>query len=128
MVDLDRLQCPGCGATLTAEGRDTLFCSYCGAKLKVKTGASGNPMAVLDGIKDDTSLMAKKVAMQHLEEELISLKKQQEALQQRKETLEKAESENGCLFVMAVLGLMAALPLLGTGLQTCALGQRRNLS
>lgn len=63
------MQCPDCGAPLSAEAGERLVtCSYCGARLRITKGASGYPMATLDDIKVDTSLLAREVACRRLEE------------------------------------------------------------
>ena len=99
------------------EGRKELFCSYCGARLRVKTGASGSPMAVLDGIKEDTSLLARQSAYAHLEKEVEGLLAEREGLREQWQKLKAADAEQraGC-------APLAGLGLLGLGLVCIAAG------
>jgi predicted RNA-binding Zn-ribbon protein involved in translation (DUF1610 family) len=69
-MSLDRVQCPSCGGHVSPEGRDAFHCSYCGAKLVVRRGASGNLMADLETIRQDTALLARQTAEQHLRKQL----------------------------------------------------------
>ena len=49
-MSVDSVQCPQCGAPLKAEpGRQEMYCSFCGSRLKLARGSSGHMMAVLDG-------------------------------------------------------------------------------
>lgn len=113
-MSIQRLQCPSCGANITTDGRGSLFCSYCGAKLRIKTGASGNPMAMLDGIKEDTSLMARRSALAHVEEELSRLEAEREkTIQSYKAQNAEAEEEGdrGCFAFAPMLLLFAGIGL-----------------
>ncbi len=111
-MSLERLQCPSCGAAVDPGGRDTCFCSYCGARLRIRQGASGNAMATLDGIKEDTSLLARQAALAHLEKELHALGPSRDALVQHCEAergrFAASPRPSGCLATLAVLTLTAA--------------------
>jgi hypothetical protein len=48
------------------EGRTSLYCTYCGAGLKIMGGASGYAVATLDDIKVDTSFLAGQAALTRL--------------------------------------------------------------
>ena len=83
-MPVEHVQCPDCGAPLSAEAAENCgaydrtadfprserlaTCGYCGARLRITKGASGYPMATLDDIKVDTSLLAREVACRRLEE------------------------------------------------------------
>lgn len=70
-MSVEAIQCPKCGGPLTVEkGRDSVYCSHCGAGLRIATGSSGHPMATLADIKDDTSLLAMRAALERLDERL----------------------------------------------------------
>ena len=111
-MSFERLQCPGCGAGVDPGGRDTCFCTYCGARLRIRQGASGHAMAVLDGIKEDTSLLARQAALAHLERELQALGPSRAALVQHCEAERRrfasSSRPSGCIAALAVLALTAA--------------------
>ena len=70
-MSVEAIQCPKCGGPLSVEeGRDSVYCSHCGAGLRIATGSSGHAMATLADIKDDTSLLAMRAALERLEERL----------------------------------------------------------
>ncbi len=73
MPDDERLQCPNCGARVSVAGRDSLFCNYCGTKLRVRASPSGYLLVVADGFADDTALLAARFTLAQLEEDLRAL-------------------------------------------------------
>lgn len=74
MASVEQVQCPNCGAPLSVEeGRSSLYCSFCGSALKIEKGASGHALAVLDGIKVDTGILAHDAARRRLDERLTVL-------------------------------------------------------
>ena len=76
------IQCPNCGAPLNIEpSQDKVICGSCGSLLQLTTGSSGFPMARLVSIGQDTSFIARTQATERL-------KKQVEALDEERETLE----------------------------------------
>ena len=78
---VESVQCPKCGASLSVEpDREHTFCSYCGAGLKLALGVSGHPMAVLDDIKTDTSILAKEVALRRLTDKITEKQRAVRAL------------------------------------------------
>ena len=84
-----------------------MSCSVATAAPRVKTGASDNPVAVLDGIKDDTSLMARQSAHEHLEKEVEDLLSERERLGQKWLTLKEAGQRQGCGLPGCGLALLA---------------------
>jgi len=134
-MSVEAIQCPKCGGPLSVEeGRDSMYCSHCGAGLRISTGSSGHPMATLADIKDDTSLLATRAALERLEERLQErhnklrqledarteeLRKESEAAEQRqaartakasklRSQLRWDKSQNKILWSFAVLPLAAA--------------------
>ncbi len=63
----EAMQCPKCGSILHVEsGHRHIWCTYCGSQLRITSGSSGHPFAVLDDIRADTALLAKHQALGHL--------------------------------------------------------------
>ena len=78
---VESVQCPKCGAPLSVEpDREHTYCSYCGAGLKLTQGVSGHPMAVLDDIKSDTSILAKEATLKRSVDEISEKQMRQMAL------------------------------------------------
>jgi len=94
-MSVEAIQCPKCGGPLTVEeGRDSVYCSHCGAGLRIAKGSSGHPMATLADIKDDTSLLAIRAALERLEEKLQGCRGELQGLENaRSELLEAWEAE-----------------------------------
>ena len=70
-MSVESIQCPKCGGPLSVEeGRDSMYCSHCGASLRISTGSSGHAMATLADIKTDTSIIAISAALAQLEDSL----------------------------------------------------------
>lgn len=94
-MPVEAIQCPKCGGPLSVEeGRDSVYCSHCGAGLRIATGSSGHAMATLADIKDDTSLLAVRAALERLEERLQERDNQLRQLETaRAEACEQYEAE-----------------------------------
>ena len=81
MLDIQALQCPKCGAMLEVGTATTAAdCSYCGAHLRVTKGASGRPLATLDDLKEDTSVLAAVAVWRHIKDRLDSVVAQRDQL------------------------------------------------
>jgi hypothetical protein len=112
-VTVERLQCPSCGAAISAEGRSTLCCSYCGATLRIKTGAAGHPAADRNGTLENT---ASRTELARVEAELARLERRRQWQLQRSR-VEAAPLEagrgRGCLgllpVALAAVGVLLAL-------------------
>jgi len=103
---VERVQCPSCGAHLTLEDRQgAARCAYCGAHLRITQGASGHPLAVLDDIKVDSSILAMNVVREHLQEELAALQKKREHVVIDADN-QKSRAVPGCVIVFAVICLL----------------------
>ena len=74
-MSLKAIKCPQCGANVEVEANTTMFfCTYCGTKLQASRSSLGVLSAsILSAIKDDTSIVAKRAALQHLKERLAQL-------------------------------------------------------
>ncbi len=87
-MSIEAIQCPKCGGPLSVEeGRDSMYCSHCGAGLRITTGSSGHAMATLAGIKEDTSVLATGVALQRLDEKMETKEAQLRDLQEENAAL-----------------------------------------
>lgn len=77
-MPLEALKCPQCGANVEVESSaTTFFCTYCGTKLQTNRSSHGVLSAhLLSSIKDDTSIMAKRSALQYLNEQLLLFNEQ----------------------------------------------------
>jgi uncharacterized Zn finger protein (UPF0148 family) len=109
---VEAVQCPSCGAPLQIEeGRQSAFCGYCGAKLRITKGSSGHPLAALDGIKADTGLLAKSAAYQHLKQETAEMQARlKSATAERDRFLSVAETiRPGYAVVVMAMAAMALL-------------------
>jgi len=116
MSTVETLQCPNCGAQLEPAGRESLYCTYCGAHLKVKTGASGNPMATLDGIKEDTSTLAREATYARLEKDVAALLERKQELRAMRKAEEGANrNRGGCAMLFGFMCILGALVAFGTG-------------
>ena len=73
-MPIEFMQCPKCGSPLEVQPTATsATCAYCGSRLRVTRGASGHPLAVLGDIKNDTAILAKQTAVNHLRRQLPDL-------------------------------------------------------
>jgi len=80
-MPVESIQCPKCGSPLQVEsGLRQLWCTYCGSQLRITRGSSGHPLAVLDHIRADTSLLAKQRALEHLRQRRVELLAEREKL------------------------------------------------
>lgn len=80
-MPVESIQCPKCGSPLQVEGGTRqAWCTYCGSQLRITTGRSGHPLAVLDDIRADTSLLAKQRASEHLRQHRVELLAEREKL------------------------------------------------
>lgn len=113
---VEHVQCPSCGAPIALEGRQAAAqCAYCGAHLRITQGASGHPLAILDDIKVDSSILAMNVVRGRLQEELAALQKKREHVLIEADS-QKLREVPGCVTVFAVIGILDALILLPIGL------------
>lgn len=83
------LKCPGCGAALkVANDLETFACMYCGATVKVeKSGGTVNLRIAeeLVGVRKGTDKTAAELAIRRLQQELAQLKRQADALSERRQ-------------------------------------------
>ncbi|MCE5260296.1 MAG: hypothetical protein LLG44_14740 [Chloroflexi bacterium] len=71
------VQCPNCGAPVSAAQVGSIVqCAACGSTLEIRGSVSGFPIAKLAAIEQDTSLMAKRQAIEILKERLSYLREQ----------------------------------------------------
>ena len=86
-MPFEAVKCPQCGANVEVEAKTaTFFCTYCGTRLQASRSSMGVLSAsILSGIKDDTSIMAKRAALEHLNQHLMQLEEQRIT---QKETLQ----------------------------------------
>ena len=129
-MSIEAIQCPKCGGPLSVEeGRDSVYCSHCGAGLRISTGSSGHPLATLDDIKDDTSLLAMRAALERLDErlqerdneiraledartsELLDREAEEQRRQQRQENRAAKVSELDSQWLNALAGQFVFWPL-----------------
>jgi len=83
-MSIELMQCPRCGAPLKVEPTARFAtCTYCGSRLRVTRGASGHPLAVLTDIKDDTGIIARQTAIDHLQGRLQVLRQKRDELESR---------------------------------------------
>lgn len=77
-MPLEAVKCPQCGANVEVESNTaTFFCTYCGTRLQASRSSMGVLSAsILSSIKDDTKIIAKRAALQHLKERLTQLEEQ----------------------------------------------------
>ncbi len=88
---IEFMQCPKCGSPLEVEPTArSATCTYCGSRLRVTRGASGHPVAVLSDIKDDTAIIAKQTAINHLRNRLRNLLQERGRLEQEGQSRVKA--------------------------------------
>ena len=79
---VETIQCPKCGSPLeVTSGTRLAECTYCGSTLRITVGASGHPLGVLEGIKEDTSLMAKERALEVVRQRIARLEEERAALE-----------------------------------------------
>ena len=121
-MSVESIQCPECGSTLEVERSDSFtVCTYCGSRLRVSEAASGSLIGILDQIKADTSIVAKRAALKHLRERLNDLRKQMDELcdliEGKQDALPKSGWEewgSGCgcfVFLPAAVWTLMALVL-----------------
>lgn len=80
-MDVKCLHCPQCGGPVEAASTGTsAICGYCGSNLRVTTGAHGRAEAVAEGMRTETSLIAKQAAINHLQERLMTFQGEKEQL------------------------------------------------
>ena len=117
-MSVEAIQCPKCGGPVRVEeGQDSMYCSHCGAGLRIATGSSGHAMATLADIKEDTSVLATRVALQRLDEKLETKQAQLRALQEENAALcdtildchERAKSTTRKKYARAGLGIVLLL-------------------
>ena len=115
---VESLQCPNCGAPLSVEtGQTSMYCPYCKARLRINLGASGHPLATLDEIKVDSSIIARDVVRQRLKEQLAALEAERGQVISRKEAEKRKKAPGpGPTIFGTVLAFLFALLLLGVGL------------
>jgi len=108
-VAVERVQCPSCGAFLAlGDQQGAVQCTYCGAHLRIAQGASGQPMAILDEIKIDSSILAMNAVRGHLQEKLAELQGK------RRSILDNASNEKsavlpGCARMFGILCLLGGI-------------------
>ena len=79
---VETIQCPKCGSPLEVTGGTRLAeCTFCGSTLRITLGASGHPLGVLEGIKEDTSLIAKERALEVVRQRIARLEDECAALE-----------------------------------------------
>lgn len=79
---VETIQCPKCGSPLEiADGTRLAECTFCGSTLRITQGASGHPLGVLEGIKEDTSLMAKERALEVVRQRIARLEEERATLE-----------------------------------------------
>jgi len=118
MAGIESIQCPKCGSPLEV-ARSTLQarCSYCGSTLRVSRDASGQPLAVLDDIREDTDILATDVVRRRLEERLRERLAVRHNLRSAYAiALEKTPASAGCAtWLVAAVGAFIGA-LVGAGL------------
>ena len=113
-MPVESIQCPKCGSPLGVEsGARDAVCDYCGSQLRVTRGSSGHPLAVLDDIRADTSLLAKQRAQEHLQQhrdellakraELCDEWRQRKARLGESRALRQAGNRQGQILVLAIV-------------------------
>ena len=80
MAEVQSIQCPKCGSPLEVTPSTTQArCSYCGSVLHVSRDTSGQLLAVLEGIRTDTDILATDVVAR-LGERLRALRRSRDDL------------------------------------------------
>ena len=114
-MEVRSLHCPNCGASLNITPATTgAICAYCGSRLEIRTGPSGQPQVMLESIKSDTSLLATKTARDHLSNELERmLPEYQQLMSQvecgsRQARIQKKQANNARFFwVLSLVGIIS---------------------
>lgn len=84
---VETIQCPKCGSPLEiTDGTRLAECTFCGSTLRITQGASGHPLGVLEGIKEDTSLMAKERALEVVRQRIARLEEERATLESERAT------------------------------------------
>ena len=87
-MSVEAIQCPKCGGPLSVEeGRDSTYCSHCGAGLRITTGSSGHAMATLADIKVDTSVLAIRASLERLDERLSQARDSLDEIDRERESV-----------------------------------------
>ncbi len=109
-MPIEFMQCPQCGSPLEIEPTArSATCPYCGSRLRVAWDAWGRGSAVLADIGDDTDLLARGMAISHVEQRLQEQLRAREELDQRRWSEVPATLRGKGDWSMIVVGLFFAL-------------------
>jgi len=116
-MSVESIQCPECGSSLEVERSDSFtVCTYCGSRLRVTEGASGDLMGILDQIKADTSILAKRAALEHAREQLEAIEEERdewwELMFGKQDALPKSGWEEwgpGCGCIVSLVAVVSTL-------------------
>jgi len=139
---IESATCPNCGSPIQfAVGMDSAICPFCKTQLRIKRGESGFPIATMDGIKADTGLLAREVAIKRLKARYVETSDRRAARESQWErakalpasSLKSAQSWLSAWFLIGIVGIVGnAVPvmaagavLLVLGLLTCARSQKQ---
>ncbi len=90
-MPLEPLLCPQCGSPLRVEtSAGVVLCSYCGSQLRVDPGASEHPVGVLGETKNETTILLRQRAIDHLQDTLSALHTRRDALKEEADRMAAA--------------------------------------
>lgn len=127
-MPVEHLQCPSCGAPIQTTGsRDGAVCLFCGSTLQVAALAASTPALLPDELRQDTELLSRRAALEHLQRQLDEAEAQRDKASQALEeqlAAVQAARKGGCWPAgLLCVGALMLLSGLGAGeIVTLSLG------
>ena len=119
-MPVEHLQCPSCGAPVRGEGGPKpAVCPYCGSSLRIGAAVLPVPAPFADEMRQDTELLSRRAALEHLQRQLEALESQRDTGQrvlQEQITAMHAGHQLGCWSVaLLAMGGLSVLGGMGNG-------------